>query len=128
MLNGLIYLIGGQTGHDQNPIDRREVHAYDPTTNSWTRVADLPFPRKVYDELIATGYLMPHWPTPWGRAAGAVEQLLCEEEFTAAGIKRPDYGITSWVILTLIQHGTASQIERFVEKALRKEEIWCQPA
>ncbi|HOB48946.1 MAG TPA: acyl-CoA dehydrogenase [Mycobacterium sp.] len=78
------------------------------------------------DELIATGYLMPHWPTPWGRAAGAVEQLLCEEEFTAAGIKRPDYGITSWVILTLIQHGTASQIERFVEKALRKDEIWCQ--
>ena len=78
------------------------------------------------DELIATGYLMPHWPAPWGRAAGAVEQLLCEEEFAAAGIKRPDYGITSWVILTLIQHGTPSQIERFVEKALRKEEIWCQ--
>lgn len=78
------------------------------------------------DELIATGYLMPHWPKPWGRAAGAVEQLLTEEEFAAAGIKRPDYGITSWVILTLIQHGTDSQIERFVEKALRKEEIWCQ--
>ena len=78
------------------------------------------------DELIATGYLMPHWPKPWGRAAGAVEQLLVEEEFAAAGIKRPDYGITSWVILTLIQHGTPSQIERFVEKALRKEEIWCQ--
>jgi len=30
------------------------------------------------------------------------------------------------VILTLIQHGTPSQIERFVEKALRKDEIWCQ--
>ena len=78
------------------------------------------------DELIATGYVMPHWPRPWGRAAGAVEQLLVEEEFTAAGVKRPDYGITGWVILTLIQHGTASQIERFVEKALRKDEIWCQ--
>jgi alkylation response protein AidB-like acyl-CoA dehydrogenase len=78
------------------------------------------------DELIATGYVMPHWPTPWGRAAGAVEQLLVEEEFAAAGVKRPDYGITGWVILTLIQHGTPSQIERFVEKALRKDEIWCQ--
>ena len=78
------------------------------------------------DELIATGYLMPHWPKPWGRAAGAVEQLLCEEEFAAAGVKKPDYGITGWVILTLIQHGTPSQIERFVEKALRKDEIWCQ--
>jgi alkylation response protein AidB-like acyl-CoA dehydrogenase len=78
------------------------------------------------DRLIATGYVMPHWPKPWGRAADAVEQLVIEEEFRAAGLKRPDYGITGWVILTLIQHGTPWQIERFVEKALRKEEIWCQ--
>ncbi len=82
--------------------------------------------RAQLDELIATGYLMPHWPRPWGRQAGAVEQLLVEEEFAAAGVAKPDYGITGWVILTLIQHGTPSQIERFVEKALRKDEIWCQ--
>jgi alkylation response protein AidB-like acyl-CoA dehydrogenase len=78
------------------------------------------------DKLIATGYVMPHWPKPWGRAADAVEQLVIDEEFAAAGIKRPDYSITGWVILTLIQHGTASQIERFVEAALRQDEIWCQ--
>ncbi|CPR13124.1 putative acyl-CoA dehydrogenase [Mycobacterium bohemicum DSM 44277] len=78
------------------------------------------------DKLIETGYVMPHWPKPWGRAADAVEQLVIEEEFRATGIKRPDYGITGWVILTLIQHGTPWQIERFVEKALRKDEIWCQ--
>ncbi|PJE21631.1 MAG: acyl-CoA dehydrogenase, partial [Mycobacterium sp.] len=78
------------------------------------------------DKLIETGYVMPHWPKPWGRAADAVEQLVTEEEFRAAGVKRPDYGITGWVILTLIQHGTDWQIERFVEKALRKDEIWCQ--
>jgi alkylation response protein AidB-like acyl-CoA dehydrogenase len=78
------------------------------------------------DKLIETGYVMPHWPKPWGRAADAVEQLVIEEEFRAAGIKRPDYSITGWVILTLIQHGTPWQIERFVEKALRQDEIWCQ--
>jgi alkylation response protein AidB-like acyl-CoA dehydrogenase len=78
------------------------------------------------DKLIETGYVMPHWPKPFGLAADAVEQLVIEEEFGAAGIKRPDYGITGWVILTLIQHGTPWQIERFVEKALRKDEIWCQ--
>jgi 3-oxochol-4-en-24-oyl-CoA dehydrogenase len=78
------------------------------------------------DKLIETGYVMPHWPEPWGRAADAVEQLVIEEEFRAAGIKRPDYSITGWVILTLIQHGTPWQIERFVEKALRQDEIWCQ--
>ncbi len=78
------------------------------------------------DKLIETGYIMPHWPTPWGRAASAVEQLVIEQEFSAAGIKRPDYSITGWVVLTLIQHGTASQIDRFVAAALRQEEIWCQ--
>ena len=78
------------------------------------------------DRLIETGYVMPHWPKPWGLAADAVEQLVIEEEFRAAGIKRTDYGITAWVILTLVQHGTPWQIERFVEKALRKDEIWCQ--
>ncbi len=79
-----------------------------------------------HDKLIETGYVMPHWPKPWGRAADAVEQLVIEEEFRAAGIKRPDYSITGWVILTLIQHGTDWQIKRFVEKALRQDEIWCQ--
>ena len=78
------------------------------------------------DKLIETGYVAPHWPRPWGLAAGALEQLVIEEEFRAAGVKRPEYGITGWVILTLIQHGTPWQIERFVEKALRKQEIWCQ--
>jgi alkylation response protein AidB-like acyl-CoA dehydrogenase len=78
------------------------------------------------DRLIETGYVMPHWPRPWGRAADAVAQLVIEQEFSAAKIKRPDYSITGWVILTLVQHGTPSQIERFVDKALRKEEIWCQ--
>lgn len=89
------------------------------------RIAALPESAQ-RDELIATGYIMPHWPKPWGRAANAVEQLVTEEEFTRAGIQRPDYSITGWVVLTLIQHGTADQIDRFVEKALRQEEVWCQ--
>ncbi|NKY25855.1 acyl-CoA dehydrogenase [Nocardia gamkensis] len=78
------------------------------------------------EEMIASGFAMPHWPRPWGRAANAVEQLLIDEEFARAGVRRPDYSITGWVVLTLIQHGTPSQIERFVAKALRREEVWCQ--
>ena len=31
--------------------------------------------------LIESGYVMPHWPAPWGRDAGAVEQLVVEQEF-----------------------------------------------
>ncbi len=76
--------------------------------------------------MIEAGYVMPNWPKPWGRDAGAVEQLVIEQEFAAAGIRRPSYGITSWVILTLIQYGTAGQVERWVVPALNQEMIWCQ--
>jgi 3-oxochol-4-en-24-oyl-CoA dehydrogenase len=78
------------------------------------------------DRMIETGYLMPHWPRPWGRAADAVEQLVIEEVFAEHGVKRPNLGITGWVIFTLIQHGTTAQIERFVGPALRGDEVWCQ--
>ena len=76
--------------------------------------------------LIETGYVMPHWPKPWGRGASAVEQLVIEQEFAAAGIKRPGYGITSWVILTLIQHASPDQVARWVPPALNQDVIWCQ--
>ncbi len=62
-------------------------------------------------KLIETGYVMPHWPTPWGRDAGAVEQLVIEEEFTKAGVTRPGYGITGWNILTIIQYATDDQTD-----------------
>lgn len=77
-------------------------------------------------ELIRTGYVMPHWPEPWGRDADAVEQLVIEQEFAAAGIRRPAYGITGWVILTLIQHATEDQVQRWVPSALSQDVIWCQ--
>src|SRR6266700_2684256 len=76
--------------------------------------------------MIESGYAMPHWPRPWGRDAGAIEQLVIEQEFAAAGIKRPGYGITSWIILTLIQHGRPDQVARWVRPALNQDVIWCQ--
>jgi alkylation response protein AidB-like acyl-CoA dehydrogenase len=78
------------------------------------------------DALIESGYVMPHWPKPWGLDAGAVQQLVIEQEFAAAGVKRPGYGITGWVILTLIQHATEDQVARWVRPALTQEVIWCQ--
>ena len=76
--------------------------------------------------LIETGYAMPHWPRPWGRDAAALEQLVIEQEFDSAGIKRPSLGITSWVILTLVQHATPEQVARWVRPALNQDVIWCQ--
>jgi hypothetical protein len=78
------------------------------------------------EAMIETGYVMPHWPKPWGRDAGAVEQLVIEQEFAAAGVERPQYSITGWVILTLVQHATEDQVSRWVLPALRQEVVWCQ--
>ena len=78
------------------------------------------------ERMLESGYLVPHWPKPWGRAADPVEQLIIEQELVAAEIKRPDLSITGWVMLTLVQCGTPDQIARFVEPALRGEQVWCQ--
>lgn len=44
-LDGKIYAIGGQHHHDEQSGNQADVHAYDPSTDSWTAVASLPFPR-----------------------------------------------------------------------------------
>jgi alkylation response protein AidB-like acyl-CoA dehydrogenase len=73
-----------------------------------------------------SGYALAHWPKPWGRAAGAVEQLVIDDEFKAAGVKRPEYGIGGWVIQTITQHANADQIERWIRPSLEHEYVWCQ--
>ena len=45
-----------------------------------TKVRSLPESER-RDFLVDSGYLVPHWPKPWGRAADVVEQLVIEEEF-----------------------------------------------
>jgi hypothetical protein len=98
---------------------REEVRAFAQS------IKDLPADQQ-RGRLIETGYVMPHWPTPYGRAAGAVEQLVIEQEFADAGITRPAYGITAWNILTIIQYATQDQIDRWVTPALNQDVIWCQ--
>jgi alkylation response protein AidB-like acyl-CoA dehydrogenase len=76
------------------------------------------------DFLVDSGYLVPHWPKPWGRDADVFEQLAVEEEFR--DVDRFDMGITGWVTLTIAQAGTDDQRERWVEPVLRGEVMWCQ--
>jgi alkylation response protein AidB-like acyl-CoA dehydrogenase len=76
------------------------------------------------EALCDSGYLVPHWPKPWGRDAGAVEQLVIEEEF--ADVPRPDLSVSAWNTLTIAQHGSAEQIERFVRPSLLGEVEFCQ--
>ena len=74
--------------------------------------------------LIESGYLVPHWPRPWGRGADVVEQLVIEEELD--GVEPPNLGIGTWVLLTLVQHGTPDQLERWIRPSLDGTLRWCQ--
>ncbi|MCV7400240.1 acyl-CoA dehydrogenase [Mycobacterium fragae] len=70
--------------------------------------------------------LAPHWPAPYGRGAGPAEQLLIDQEMSAAGVDRPDLVIGWWAAPTILEHGTPEQVERFVPATLRGEIFWCQ--
>ncbi|MEO6327973.1 MAG: DNRLRE domain-containing protein [Ginsengibacter sp.] len=39
-----IYYIGGQHGHDANLVTQKDVHSYNPATNTWTKMTDIPVP------------------------------------------------------------------------------------
>lgn len=72
------------------------------------------------------GLLFPHWPAPYGRDAGPVEQLVIDELLAAAGVRRPPAHVAAWALPTLISVGTPEQRERFVLPTLRGELLWCQ--
>jgi alkylation response protein AidB-like acyl-CoA dehydrogenase len=72
------------------------------------------------------GYLVPNWPPPWGRGAGAVEQLVIDEEFRKARVRRPHLAVGAWALPTIITHGTPEQQERWVRPTLVGDLSWCQ--
>ena len=41
-LNGLIYVFGGEIGHDTFHKQQTECDVYDPTTDTWSQIADMP--------------------------------------------------------------------------------------
>ncbi|QMU30465.1 Kelch repeat-containing protein [Adhaeribacter radiodurans] len=57
VLGGKIYVLGGQFGHDcGGGQDKRYSHVYNPLTNTWTRLTDLPMDRSHCEaSVFATG-------------------------------------------------------------------------
>ncbi|MFI7441394.1 acyl-CoA dehydrogenase [Nonomuraea indica] len=76
--------------------------------------------------LAARGFVMPHLPRPWGRAASPLEQVLIAQELKAARVKLPAMIIGAWVVPSVVSYGTPEQQERFLPKTLSGELIWCQ--
>ncbi|MGZ4208143.1 MAG: acyl-CoA dehydrogenase family protein [Actinomycetota bacterium] len=77
--------------------------------------------------LAHAGYVVPHWPRPWGLDADPMHQLIIDDELKRAGIHRPinPIGIGHCGPI-LVKHGTEEQKNRYVFPMLSADEIWCQ--
>jgi alkylation response protein AidB-like acyl-CoA dehydrogenase len=101
--------------HDDHPA-RRAVR-------DW--IADHPEPTG--RQLAEAGYVVPHWPAPWGLDADPIEQLVIDDELARAGIRRPVNPIgIGWAAPTILIAGTPEQHERYLPPLLAGEEFWCQ--
>ncbi|MCB0931702.1 MAG: acyl-CoA dehydrogenase [Mycobacterium sp.] len=84
-------------------------------------------PREERKAAIAEGgWVQPHLPKPWGRAASPVEQIIIAQEFGTGRVKRPNMGIAAWLIPSIAAYGTDEQKQRFLPPTFRGEMIWCQ--
>lgn len=78
-------------------------------------------------QLVDAGYVVPHWPEPWGLAAEPMHQLIIDDEFRRAGVSMPANAIgIGWAGPTILAAGTDEQRARYLPKLLTAEEIWCQ--
>jgi 3-oxochol-4-en-24-oyl-CoA dehydrogenase len=84
-------------------------------------------PRPSGRQLAEAGWVVPHWPPPYGLNADPVRQLLIEEEFARSGVGRPSNPIgIGWAGPTILMAGTEAQKARYLWPALSGEEYWCQ--
>ena len=77
-------------------------------------------------QVVDGGYFVPHWEPPWGRRAGAVEQLVIAQELRRAKIRVPHLAVGAWAAPTIATHGTPEQQERWVRPTLLGDIAWCQ--
>ena len=78
-------------------------------------------------QLAEAGYVVPHWPAPYGLDASPMHQLIIDDELDRAGVLRPANAIgIGWAGPTILAAGTEEQKRRYLPKIISGEEIWCQ--
>lgn len=84
-------------------------------------------PRPTPADLLDAGYIVPHWPAPWGLDAEPELQLIIDDELKRAGVSRPINPIgIGHCGPVIVVHGTEEQKQRYLPPMLRGEEMWCQ--
>ena len=78
-------------------------------------------------DLADAGYVVPHWPKPWGQDADPMKQLIIDDELKRAKVQRPINPIgTGHCGPILVKHGTEAQKKQYLPPMLSGEDIWCQ--
>jgi alkylation response protein AidB-like acyl-CoA dehydrogenase len=76
------------------------------------------------------GYIVPHWPEPYGLSADPMHQLIIDEELKHAGVSRTSVATNAigvgWAAPTIYLAGSDWQKERFLEPIFTGAEVWCQ--
>jgi len=116
---------GGVRRTGKVDFDGQDAEFRDDARQEAQRIAALPVDAR-RTALADSGLIAPHWPAPYGLGAGAVQQLVIDQELAAAGVERPDLVIGGWAAPTVLEHGSDEQRERYLRPTLRGELTWCQ--
>ena len=103
---------------------RRWFEANRPASEPKTLAERKAWHRTLYD----AGYVGMLWPKEYGgRGATAMQQAIVQDEMARASAPPPINGLgIGFIGPTIIVHGTPAQKERYLQKMLTAEEIWCQ--
>ena len=78
-------------------------------------------------DLVDAGFVVPHWPRPYGLDAEPELQLIIEDEMRRAGASKPvnpiGIGHCGPILVAL---ASDEQKQRYLMPMLRGEELWCQ--
>jgi alkylation response protein AidB-like acyl-CoA dehydrogenase len=84
-------------------------------------------PKPSASDLVDAGFVVPHWPRPYGLDADPALQLIIEDEMRRAGATKPlnpiGIGHCGPILVTL---ASEEQKQRYLRPMLTGEEMWCQ--
>ncbi len=108
------------------PMDIDLPHEDDPrrlAVRRWLEEHPNPTP----GDLVDAGFVVPHWPLPWGLDAEPELQLIIDDELKRAAVTKPMNPIgIGHCGPVLVVHGSEEQKQRYLPPMLRGEELWCQ--
>ena len=84
-------------------------------------------PQPTPQQLVDAGFVVPHWPRPYGLDADPALQLIIEDEMRGVGASKPvnpiGIGHCGPILVAL---GSDEQKARYLWPMLTGEELWCQ--